>query len=440
MTPDTILLILAILLGFYVAWNIGANDVANAMGTSVGSGALTLKRAVLLAAVLELAGAFLLGSHVSETIEGGIVNADAFATEPRLYIYGMLAALFAAGVWLQIATFCGWPVSTTHSIVGALVGFGWVVAGSEAIYWGDTLFIFSSWIISPLLGGALAFIIFNLIRRKIFYSLEPIKAAKRLTPWFTFSVFTSLALVLCYGGMSDLNIFFGFWAAMGLSLAVGALAMLVSALLVARVPSPLHRAPKIEEPQSHFRPLTMARTNRPYELLEAENRTVERIFVYLQIVSACFMAFAHGANDVANAIGPLSAVVLFLSTGIINSNLPMPPWLLAIGGIGIVIGLATWGWRVIKTVGKRITELTPTRGFSAEFAAALTILIASRLGLPVSTTHTLVGAVFGVGLARGISAINLNVIRDILVSWIVTVPAGALLAILFYHVLFWFFG
>jgi PiT family inorganic phosphate transporter len=460
------LLIFAVVLAFYVAWNIGANDVANAMGTSVGSGALTLGRAVALAAVLEVAGAFLLGSHVSNTVESGIVNPAMFAAEPHLYAYGMLAALLAAGIWLQVATYFGWPVSTTHSIVGAIIGFGIIAAGVHSIYWGQVLFIGSSWIISPLLGGCIGFLTFNIIRRQIFYKRDPIAAAKRIAPWLLFVVFGVLSLVLLYDGMEGTDINLSFWPALGASVLIGLIAAGVGAVLTRRIKQTtdvpesrqgLAVLTGLERGVKHLRRarneargglseemdelikradhlVAAVGTPNKYELLDAESRTVERMFVFLQIISACFMAFAHGANDVANAIGPLSAVVEFARTGLIGVKSPVPLWLLGVGGAGIVIGLATWGWRVIRTVGKRITELTPTRGFSAEFGAALTILVASRLGLPVSTTHTLVGAVFGVGLARGIGAINLRIIRDIVVSWVITIPAGALLAILFYKV------
>ena len=462
------LLIIAIIFGFYVAWNIGANDVANAMGTSVGSGALTLKRAVILAAILEFSGAFLLGSHVSETVESGIVNPAFFENNVYIYAYGMLASLLAAGVWLQIASYFGWPVSTTHSIVGALVGFGLVSVGAEAIEWGNVLFIVSSWVISPLMGGVIAFITFMVIRRRIFGSDEPVNAAKRITPLLVFLIFALLSLVLLFKGIPELNI--AFWPAIGLALAIGIVAYLVARLLIRRIPemaapegtqprqvgSGIARALKYlrraqgaakGELQEEVTQILRKTENlkfeaskaATYEGLEVHHRTVERIFAYLQIVSACFMAFAHGANDVANAIGPLSAVVNISFSGIIDGKSYVPLWVLGLGGVGIVFGLATWGWRVIKTVGKRITELTPTRGFSAEFGSALTIVLASRLGLPISTTHTLVGAILGVGIARGIGAINLNVVRNIFVSWVVTIPVGALLAILFYHGLLWIF-
>lgn len=465
------LLVIAIILGFYVAWNIGANDVANAMGTSVGSGALTLKRAVIIAAILECAGAFLLGSHVSETVESGIVDPSFFEMQPQIYVYGMLSSLLAAGVWLQIASYFGWPVSTTHSIVGAILGFGMVTAGMEAIHWATLGVIVSSWIISPLLGGVLAFLLFHVIRKRIFYSRQPVVAAKKLAPYLVFCVFGVLALVLLVDGIPYADEVFNFWEELGLSILIGIIAALITHVLVKRIHEPpppsnlqnVQVSVGIERALKHLRraknaaegelqhdlsrlenvALTLSgevKKQSAFEGLETEHRSVERIFVYLQIISACFMAFAHGANDVANAIGPLSGVIGTLQAGVISLQAQIPLWILGIGAVGIVTGLATWGWRVIRTVGKRITELTPTRGFAAEFGAALTILIASRLGLPISTTHTLVGAVLGVGLARGISAINLRVIRDIVISWVITIPAGALLAILFFHVFLWFFS
>lgn len=470
---ETIILITTLVVGFYVAWNIGANDVANAMGTSVGSGALTLRRAVILAAILEFSGAFFLGSHVAETVESGVVNPEAFADAPRLFIYGMLASLLAAGVWLQVASYFGWPVSTTHSIIGALIGFGWMAAGIDSIKWDNVGFILTSWIISPIMGGTLGFLIFNLIRRKIFYSSNPILAAKKLTPYLVFTVFAILSLVLFFGGVSSKYVDLPFWGALGFAVVIGGIAALISAGVVRRLPVPeanprveaLHVTGNLERALKHLKRAVGSTTGelkdrlsvlmkqalslseevsehkqRYYESLETEHRTVEKIFVGLQIISACLMAFAHGANDVANAIGPLAAVIDYLKYGILLGKSDIPTWLLGLGGVGIVIGLATWGWRVIRTVGKRITELTPTRGFSAEFGAAVTIVIASRLGLPISTTHTLVGAVLGVGLARGIGAINLNVVRDIVISWVITIPVGAILSILFYRSLLWIFG
>jgi PiT family inorganic phosphate transporter len=463
---ETIILIVALVLGFYMAWNIGANDVANAMGTSVGSGALTMKRAIVIAAIFEFSGALLVGSHVSETIERGIVNPEIFATQPMTLVYGMLASLLAAGVWLQIASYYGWPVSTTHSIIGAVVGFGLILGGAEAIYWGNFSNIILSWILSPLIGGCISFMMFTLLRKKIFYTADPVQSAKKLAPIFVFLVFMILSLITLFQGLSNLHLDLSFLESMAIALPIGVISALITKKLLNRIqvePKP-ERAQQIRDLQAYTslkktikhlqrvafnsqgdfqqeisqmlrRAETLSRTLKDVhvQIDGSEYAAVERIFVYLQILSACCMAFAHGANDVANAIGPLAAIISILKTGTIPLYSEVPAWILALGGIGIVIGLATWGWRVIETIGKKITELTPTRGFAAEFGAATTILVASRLGLPVSTTHTLVGSVLGVGLARGIDALNLHTIRDIVLSWVITVPVGAILSIIFYY-------
>lgn len=345
-------------------------------------------------------------------MQSGLIDADLFARAPTQLVYGMLSSLLAAGIWLQIASYYGWPVSTTHTIVGAIVGFGLIVGGWEAIYWENVTFIVSSWILSPLFGGLLGFLIFNILRKKIFYAHDPISAARQLTPSLVFFVIAILSLVMLYKGLQNLHINLNFFQSAIISLAAGALGFYLSSYLVNRMRVP-HTA-STEHDQLAF---------------------VENIFGHLQILSACLMAFAHGANDVANAIGPLSAAVTILETGIVPSHAPVPTWALALGGIGIVFGLATWGWRVILTIGKKITELTPTRGFAAEFGAALTVLIASRIGMPISTTHTLVGAVIGVGLARGLEALDMSTTRDILISWLITVPAGALISVGIYYLI-----
>lgn len=462
----TILLILAILFGTYVAWNIGANDVANAVGTAVGSGALTLKAAVIIAAIFEFSGAFFLGSNVSETIEAGIVNPDLFSNNSSDYVFGMLAALLASGIWLQIASYFGLPVSTTHSIVGAVVGFGLALGGVDAIFWDELFSIGLSWIISPLLGGVISYLIFTLIRRKILYQVNPIQAAKRVTPFLVFALFFTLSMIILFNGLvhflEELNIF----ELLFLSLLIGVVSGAIAYLFVRRIKEPqitkerqqyavihalrkarkhleLVEASSLGTMQSKVAPIadevrSLAKEVETYEEdrgLQSEFGVVEKIFVSLQIVTACFMAFGHGANDVANAIGPLSAIVNVLNGRPIIDRSSVSTWLLLLGGCGIVIGLATWGWRVIETVGRKITQLTPSRGFSAGFGAALTIVLASKIGLPISTTHVLVGAVLGVGFARGIGAINLNTVRDIVISWIVTLPVGGVLAVVFFYAL-----
>lgn len=476
MSLEMILLVLVVLAGAYMAWNIGANDVANAMGTSVGSGALTLMQAVCIAAVLEFSGAFFFGSHVSETIQKGIVDSSIFDKDPYILVYGMLSALIAAGAWLQLASYYGWPVSTTHSIVGAVIGFGAIVGGVEAIYWDNVAFIATSWILSPLFGGLLSFAIFNLLRRRIFYTNNPVESTKKITPYLVFCVIAILAQVMLYKGLSNLSLQFNFLEALGISFLCGAIGFLLSMLLLRRIHLE-HNIKSVSDNHSKlFSEIEKAKKHlvviqgtalgtvqyQAKEILEemqilqeslkqkdnvgnvgkesAEYALVEKIFGYLQVISACLMAFAHGANDVANAIGPLAAAIGVLTTGYISAQATVPTWTLALGGVGIVVGLATWGWRVIETIGRKITELTPTRGFSAEFGAAATILIASRLGLPISTTHTLVGSVIGVGLARGIEALDLRTTRHIVLSWVVTIPAGAILTIGLFFIIRSIFG
>jgi len=470
MTAETIVFGLALLFGFYMAWSVGANDVANAMGTSVGSGALTLRNAVIMAAILEFSGAFFVGSHVSETVRKGIIDTQSFNDQPMLLAYGMLAAMLAAAAWLQFASYYGWPISTTHSIVGAIIGFGMVVGGVSAVHWDKVGAIVSSWVISPLLSGTIAFFLFSFIRRKVFDSATPVLKAKQLTPYLVFFVFSILSLVMVFKGLKNLHLDLPLTQALLMAAGVGLVAAAVSHFLVKNIqelpdeaetlpPSwslsiGLGRADKnlkkaLESSSADMQPelkdiLERVGRMRAEVKQQADSekevvtyQKVERIFIYLQILSAGFVAFAHGANDVANAIGPLAAVINIVKTGTVVMESAVPTWVLALGGAGIIIGLATWGWRVIETVGKRITDLTPSRGFAAEFSAAVTIVLASKLGIPISTTHTLVGAVLGVGLARGLEALNLRTVRDIVISWVVTIPVGAGLTILFFYIFRW---
>lgn len=463
LAPGTLIQVATLILGFYMAWNIGANDVANAMGTSVGSKALTLKRAVILAAILEFSGAFFVGSSVSETIQHGIIEPSVFQGDPMVFAIGMMGSLLATGVLLQVASYFGLPVSTTHAIVGAVLGFGISLGGFEAVYWKELAWIASSWLLSPVLSGIISFAIFSLIQRKILYALDPIEAAKILTPYLVFLCFSFATLSIFYQGFS-LDISFSF--AISIASLVGGLGALVSRFFTSKLEKPElrlssgfnpYQAVSLEKALHHLRRVHLSNQNEVYsdeiqqllKKVESLNLTVkkstpqlhaanhyqgvEKIFITLQILSACMVAFAHGANDVANAIGPVSAVINVVQTNSITSTTSVPLWLLALGGAGIVIGLATWGWRVIDTIGKKITELTPTRGFSAEFGAATTILLASKLGLPISTTHALIGAVLGVGMARGLKAINLKTIKEIVISWIVTIPLCALFSILSFY-------
>ncbi|MCJ7498634.1 inorganic phosphate transporter [bacterium] len=395
----------------YMAWNIGANDVANAMGTSVGSHAITMKQAVLLAAVFEFAGAFLVGGHVTETVRKGIVSTEIFQSSPEIFVLGMLSALIAAGVWLNLATYLGLPVSTTHSIIGSIVGFGLLVGGVSAIHWGKLLSVVMSWIISPLCGGLVGWATFTFIKRTVLTSWNPVRAARKIVPILIFPVATILVLSMLYKGLKNLKLDVPFNQALAIALFVGVLAHFAMKIILAH---------KLKDT--------------PRKRTDAFVQ-VEKVFAYLQIGTACYVAFAHGANDVANAIGPFAAVVSVFKSGDLAMKVPVPMWVLALGGAGIVVGLGTWGYKVIETIGKKITSMTPSRGFSAEFATATTVLVCSKLGLPVSTSHTLVGSVIGVGLARGMAALNLGVIRSIVNSWIITIPAAGVLTILIFLVL-----
>ncbi len=465
MPHGTILLVLGLLFGIYMAWSIGANDVANAMGTAVGSGGLTLKKAVIIAALMEFAGAVLLGSHVSDTVRGKMFDASLF--EPMPLVLGFLAALLASAAWLQVATFYGWPVSTTHTIVGAVVGIGVVVGGVNAVHWGKIGEIVVSWVTSPLVGGLLAFLLFKIIQSQIISDKHPLRQTYRFIPFIVFFMTFVMTLVMVWKGLKNLGLNLELGGALLVAGGVGLVAALIS-LAWANSLRKRHERERVEgnvelredaeegipfvrkeerdqpEPKTELRPALVPGSELPAKRWEYrrefEFARMEKVFATLLVVSSALLAFAHGANDTANAIGPLAAIIAILKEGVVAAKATVPIWLLVLGGIGIVLGLATWGYRVIETVGKKITALTPSRGFAANLGAATTIVIASRLGFPISTTHTLVGAVLGIGLARGIEHINLRMIRDIAISWVVTVPIGAILAAGFYYLLRFFFA
>lgn len=414
-----------LLFGFYMAWNIGANDVANAMGTSVGSGALTLRQAVIAAAVLEFAGAFLIGSHVSHTMQKGILVAGVFEGKSSLLFSGMLSSLAAAGTWLQVASYYGWPVSTTHCIVGAMVGFGLVFGGFEAVFWKSLARVVSSWVISPFIGAAVAFVVYKCIRVFVYSAANPGRAAATAAPILVLLGFTSFTYAAFPLSSSPL-------LAAAEALGCGIVAALSVSFVIRRQlgkllkDSTVRSSPTSEEGRPRFNLMSNIEGPRGANLT-----IVYSVFGYLQVLSACFMSFAHGANDVANAIGPISAALAILQGVSLSGDVLMPVDVLAWGGFGIVAGLLVWGYRVIATIGKKITELTPTRGFAAEFAAATVVILASRLGLPISATHTLVGAVMGVGFARGLNSVRADTVKEIVASWIVTIPVGAVLSVIY---------
>jgi PiT family inorganic phosphate transporter len=408
------LLILACGLGLFMAFGIGANDVANAMGTSVGAKALTIKQAILVAIVFEFAGAYLAGGEVTATIRKGIIDTSAIADTPELLVFGMLSALAAAGTWLLFASFAGWPVSTTHSIVGAIVGFAIAGIGVEAVQWGKVGKIVMSWVVSPVLAGTISYLVFQSVQKLILNAEDPFHNAKRYVPFYMFAVGAIMGMVTLLKGLKhvfrDAAVSISFAENVALAGLFGLVVMLIGIFLLRRV--------KVDPAADEaFR-----------------YASVERVFAILMVFTACAMAFAHGSNDVANAVGPLAAIIGVLNTGSIAAKSVMPSWILLLGGLGIVVGLAVLGYKVMGTIGKKITELTPSRGFAAELGAATTVVIASGTGLPISTTHTLVGAVLGVGLARGMSSLNLAVVGQILSSWLITLPAGALLSILFFFI------
>jgi PiT family inorganic phosphate transporter len=424
-----LILVLAILIAAYMAWNIGANDVANAMGTSVGSGALTLRRAIIVAAVFEFLGAVLFGSHVTDTIRKGVLD---FGDEETLQLYsnelmyGFMAALLAAAIWLTVATKWGLPVSTTHSIVGGVIGMGLFIYPS-AVQWGEVGKIILSWIVSPLLGGILAFLSFWVIKKVIMEHDDPVERTRRLAPILALPTFFVLGLALQFKALKGFykNIGKEHWlpADEGTSfnpMAEGAW-IPANALLVALGIGVLAS-------------LVMYFVLRRYEFKEEGYAGVERVFIWLQIITACYVAFAHGANDVANAIGPMAAIYQIASDGTLAVSAEVPIGLLLLGGAGITVGVATWGYKVMDTIGKKITHITPSRGFAAEFGAATTVLIFSMpfLAVPISTTHTLVGAVVGVGLAGGASAVDFRVFAKIAASWVASLPVAGVGAVIFY--------
>ena len=407
-----LLLTLALLFGLFMAWGVGANDVANAMGTSVGSKAITVKQAIIIAIIFEFSGALLAGGEVTATIRKGILDAALFSENPQLLVYGMLASLLAAGFWLLIASSLGWPVSTTHSIVGAIVGFGAVGVGVDAVAWDKVGNIAMSWIVSPIVAGTIAFILFRSLQNLIIDTSNPFDNAKKYVPYYMFLVGFVISLVTIFKGLKHIGLSFDTDTSYYLAIGFGVVVAAVGTVIIRRI----HVDPD-ENEDFYF-------------------TSMERVFSVLMVITAAAMAFAHGSNDVANAIGPLAAIYAVIdSGGIIGSKSALPIWILLIGGAGIVFGLVTYGHKVIATVGTGITQLTPSRGFAATLAAASTVVISSGTGLPVSTTQVLVGAVLGVGLARGMAALDTRVINKIFLSWIVTLPAGALMSILFFFVL-----
>ncbi|MBF7072021.1 inorganic phosphate transporter [Glaciecola sp. MH2013] len=413
----TLLVIMAAAVGFIMAWGIGANDVANAMGTSVGSKAITLKQAIIIAMIFEFAGAYLAGGEVTSTIRKGIIDVSYFTNIPEFLVLGMIASLLAAGIWLAVASYFGWPVSTTHSIIGAIIGFTAIGVSPEAVAWAKVGGIVGSWVITPAISGIIAILIFVSAKKLIFDRATPLIYAVKYVPIYMGLAGFIMSLVTIKKGLKHVGLGLPTDQGYMLAVAIGVVVAIIGMILIRRL--------NIDTTTSS----------------EQQTQSVEKIFAILMVLTACCMAFAHGSNDVANAIGPLAAVVSVVdNNGEILSKSPLAWWILPLGGLGIVAGLALFGHRVMKTIGQGITHLTPSKGFAAELAAATTVLIASGSGLPISTTQTLVGAVLGVGIVQGVAALNKKVIRSIIVSWVVTLPAGATLSVIIFFILTFSFG
>ena len=408
---------MAVVFGLYMSWGIGANDVANAMGIPVGSGAITVKQAIIIAAIFEFAGAFIAGGAVTKTIRKGIIDPSSITGSPELLVYGMLAALLAAGIWLMIASAKGWPVSTTHSIVGAIVGFAVAGIGMNAVNWAKIGSIVASWVVSPVIGGVIALLLMLSIRKLILNQDNPFEKAKTWGPVYVFLVGWVVSLVTLFKGLKHLKLEFSMAESFVAATVIGIIVAIIGRMLINKV-----QVDESADKDYHY-------------------ASVEKAFTPLMVFTACAMAFAHGSNDVANGIGPMAAVLSVVNNeGDIAQKAVLPTWVLLVGGGGIVLGLATMGYKVMQTIGTKITELTPTRGYCATLAAATTVVLASKTGLPVSTTQIAVGAVMGVGLARGVGAIDLRVIGNIVLSWFITLPAGAILAAVFFFVFKAIFG
>lgn len=414
MAEGQLYITLAIIFSFIMAWGVGANDVANAMGTSVGSKALSIKQAIIIAGIFEALGSLFAGSAVTDTIRGKIIATHFMVSTPELMVFGMLASLLAAGTWLILASYFGWPVSTTHSIIGAVIGFGVIVFGPAAINWSQVGNIALSWIVTPIIAGVLAFLLFRSVQNYIFNSAHPIRSAKICVPIYVFLTASTLTLVTFLKGLKHVGLHLTEDQDVLIALIFSAIIALGSYIWLQKKS-------------------IVTTSNQDWH---EDFKALEKVFAVLMMFTACAMAFAHGSNDVANAIGPLAAVIAIVkNNGDMTANTYIPFWVMCLGAGGIVLGLAMYGHKVIATVGSEITQLTPSRGFAAQLATASTVVISSGLGLPISTTQTLVGAVLGVGFARGMGALNLSVIRNIFMSWIITLPAGAIFAIIYFHLL-----
>jgi PiT family inorganic phosphate transporter len=407
MSAELPILIFGFIIGFYMAWNIGANDVANSMASSVGAKAITMRQAILIAGILNIIGATFIGAHVTNTIRKGIISTEVL-NDPHMALIGALAALLSAALWVSFATWKSLPVSTTHSIVGAMVGFGLIAGGFSAVNWGKLGAVVLSWVISPVFSMIIGFILFKIIVKLILQRSRPHDVALNLSPFFIGMTIYICAMSFLFKTPLGKSVEMSTTAASGFSAIIAVVLGFACKYLLKR------------------------------RLKSKKDGDAEDVFKLIQVGTACYVALAQGANDVANAIGPLAVIYFIVKTGSVGATVPVPIFLLLFGGVGIAFGIAMGGARVIKTVGERITTLSNTRGFAVEFSAATTVLVASKMGLPVSTTHAAIGGVMGVGLARGIEAVNFSIIFKIMLYWVLTVPVAAVTCMVLFHILEFF--
>jgi PiT family inorganic phosphate transporter len=403
MLSESMVLVLGYIVGFYMSWNIGANDVANSMASAVGAKAITIRQAIFIAGILNCVGATFIGAHVTNTIRKGIVSTEVLS-DPHLALIGAFSALLAAALWVSFATWKSLPVSTTHSIVGAMIGFGIMAGGFAVINWGKLGAVIASWVISPIFSLIIAWSMFNIIVKFVLRRRDAFRWALMLSP--VFIGLTVFVVVLS----------FLFKTPLGKTLSLGTPLAILTGMIIALFFGLVGR-------------LLLTR------FVPNDESGTEEIFRKIQIGTSCYVALAQGANDVANAIGPLAVIYFLVKTGTVGVQVPVPIYLLLFGGVGIACGIGMAGHRVMDTIGNKITTLTNTRGFAVDFAAATTVLIASKFGLPVSTTHAAVGGVMGVGLARGIEAVNFRILYKIVLYWILTVPAAALTSMIVFKLL-----
>lgn len=436
MLPILPILLLGIL-AFYVAANLGANDVANSMGTSVGSKALTLRQALIVAGILEFTGAVIFGHEVAETLATQVVNTRFFVGQPEVLLLGMVSVMVACGLWLQIATSWGLPVSSSHGVVGALAGFSWVAAGFQAVDWQTIGVISVTWLVTPLVSGAIAAGFYGVVKYSILDRAAPMQQLQEWTPWLSAALFGIFGAIALPTVTAPVNHWIG--DEFGVILPPQDLPLLLGTFAAVTVTVMIWRSAEagknIDNNIDHNLDNNLKKDGKN---ASANRWLVEKQLAKFQVISACFVAFAHGSNDVGNAIAPLAAISYILRTGEIpGANFQIPVWILILGGTGIVTGLAIWGKNVITTVGEKIISLQPSGGFCAELATATTVLIASRLGLPVSTSHALVGGVVGIGLVQNFRSIRLETMRSIILAWLTTVPFSAGLAAAIFWLLNW---